>query len=301
MGGNKFLLLGGIVLLSFLAAGCVQQGGLQFDNQTAQATATPSLTAAEQELLKYPELAGYLQAYQNIGTPAQRPDYLPSVVFSKLPPFPKDFYSIALLVRLGKFTDMNKIGEAYWKQPEFYPQFIEQGVSLYQHPDTGRWTAFGLGATPSEVVVLNPRSGEIDLAFFMFSSWTVQTYQGMMLNYDFPKSSELVYSQFPDTSKNLTQDPDKVRQYFDVEITPKEILLQPNFPVFEKDWTQKISVKIRVKNAPPGRYGIGIGSQPPSQEKADEWLWTYKERYTSGAGIAANVGRPWDSIFIDIT
>ena len=107
MGGNKFLLLGGIVLLSFLAAGCVQQGGLQFDNQTAQATATPSLTAAEQELLKYPELAGYLQAYQNIGTPAQRPDYLPSVVFSKLPPFPKDFYSIALLVRLGKFTDMN--------------------------------------------------------------------------------------------------------------------------------------------------------------------------------------------------
>ncbi len=287
--------------LGLLLAGCVQQGGPGGNATLEQTGATPALTKAEQELLKYPQLAGFLKSYQQVGAPAQRPDYLPSIVFSKLPPFPKDFYSVDILVENGIFSDMKLIDEPYWKQPEFYPEFERQAVLAYQKPPTDRWAAFGLGSYPSEVVVLSPRNNVFEVNFFMHTSWLVQTYQGTQFNYGFPAQGELLQSDFPDNTRNVTQDPEKVREYFDVEITPKEILLEPAFPVFESNWTEKIKVKVKVKNAPPGKYYIGIGGQSPSKEKADEWIWKYKTRYTDAANSFGGVGKPWLGIFIHIT
>lgn len=292
-----------VLLLGIVLAGCVQQNaGSQDANQTAL-QAAPSLTDAEEELLKYPELAAYIQNYQQgaaVGAQSKRPDYLPSIVFSKLPPMPKDFYVVDLLVDKGIFTDVNRIEEAYWKQPEFYPTFEDQGVELYQHPPQGRWAAFGVGSYPSELIVLSPRNNQFEVAFMMYTSWLVETYQGTKFNYGFPKSGNILLSDFPDGSRDVIQDPAVVKEYFDVEITPNEILLEPAFPLFEKNWVQKIKVKVKVKDAPPGKYLIGVGSEAPSKEKADEWLWKYKNRYTDAAVSYGGIGRPWFSIFIDI-
>ncbi|MEM4255270.1 MAG: hypothetical protein QXR53_02985 [Candidatus Norongarragalinales archaeon] len=299
-GFKKITAFAGIFFLGVLLLGCVQGGEANSANET-QSIPTPELTSAEQELVKYPELAGFIKSYQQVGAPAQRPDYLPSIVFSKLPPFPRDFYSVDLLVENGIFSDMKLIEEAYWKQPEFYPEFERQAVLAYQKPPTDRWAAFGIGSYPSEVGILSPRNNVFEVNFFIHTSWLVQTYQGTRFNYGFPAKGELLKSDFPDGTRNVTQDPEVVAKYFDVEITPREILLEPAFPVFEPNWVQKITVRVKVKDAPPGRYYIAIGSQSPSKEKADEWLWKYKTRYTDAANSFGGVIQPWLGIFIDIT
>ncbi len=295
-----------LILISVLAvalAGCVQDGTTQQQNATASAEPTATLTSAEQELLKYPELAAFIKTYQEgfvVGEQSKRPDYLPGVVFSKLPPMPKDFYTVKLLVEKGIFTDMKKIGEAYWKQPEFYPNFESQGVPLYQKPPVDRWAAFGLGSYPSEILVLSPRNNEFEINFFMYTSWLVQTYQGTRLYYDFPAHGETLLSEFPDGTRNITQDPEKARRHFEVELVPEDVLLEPVFPVFENGWVQKVRVKVKVRDAPPGRYYIAIGGQSPSQELAQEWLWKYKTRYTDAANNFGGTGRPWEAIYIEI-
>ena len=297
---KKTFVLLGLLLGALLFAGCTNQGTGNNASATPIPTLTSGLTVSEQELAKYPDLSEFIKAYQRIGEPAKRPDYLPSIVFSKLPPFPRDFYSVRLLLRYGKFTDFNKFGPEYWKQPEFYPNWEAQGVPLYQHPETGRWGAFGVGSYPSEIVVETPKTGTFEVPFYMFTSWSIQTYQGMSFTYGFPKSSFAEFAQYADNSKNVTQDPDVVKNYFDVEITPKEMLLPPNFPIFEQDWSQRVAVKVRVKNPPSGHYVIGIGTAPPSRASADKWLWQYRERYTDATSTMADIGRPWFRIFIDV-
>jgi hypothetical protein len=249
-----------------------------------------------------PELYARLKAYQDIPeADAKRPAYFGSItneVFKDLPPFPKDFYIIKLLFELGKITDGTKITPEYWKQPEFYPQFEDQGVAMMANPPTGRWGAFGYGTYPSETVVLTPRNNKFRVIFFLHTSWLVQTYQGMGLSYSFPRHAELQKTLYPDNTKAVLQDPANVSKYFHVKISPDVILLEPAFPVVKNGWAHAIAVDVEVKNAPPGKYAIGVDIGDAPSEKANEWLWKYKTNYVGGS--SHSIGIPWYTIFVQV-
>ncbi|MFH0972121.1 MAG: hypothetical protein V1835_06165 [Candidatus Micrarchaeota archaeon] len=249
-----------------------------------------------------PELYARLQAYQSgIEAISVRPRYFGSItdeIFKELPPFPKDFYVIKLLFELGKITDPGKVTADYWKQPEFYRGFDSQGVKMMANPPQGRWGAFGLGTYPGETVVLAPKQSEFETRFFIHTSWLVQTYQGMGLYSVFPKSGSLQSTSYPDDTKAVQQDPETIKQYFDVTVTPDVVLLEPAFPIFKEGWTQMVTVKVRVKNPPSGKYLIGINSGSPPSGKATEWLWKYKTNYVGGG--SSSIGVPWYTIFIQV-
>ncbi|NUN11763.1 hypothetical protein HUU53_03905 [Candidatus Micrarchaeota archaeon] len=282
----------GLLFCSLLLLGCTQTQPIP----STTPTAVPTIDYAE----KYPELAERIRAY-NASFESKRPDYLPPIVFEKLPVFPKDFYPTRVLVQFGKITDLNSIAPSYWKQPEFYPQFEEQGVPLYQKPPEGRRGVFGYGSYPSESIVLLPKNGEAEVAFFIYTSWMVQTYQGLGLSSGFPETASLKSSDFPDGQRLVNQDPNVTSNYFDVEVTPDNVLLEPSFPVFQKNWVNKVTVKIKGKNVPPGRYVIGVFGGGPTKENSNKWFNEYKTAYTENSPLTPfGNGLPVYSLFIDV-
>lgn len=266
---------------------------------TAVITAATPVPTPEPFWAKYPDLMERLRQYQAPEAESVRRCDLPPQVFSKLPEFPKDFYANKLLFELAKIQDINYFKEDYWKQPEFYRGFDEQGCSLYQYPPRDRWAAFGYGTYPSEVVVLSKRNDEFEATFFAYTSWLVQTYQGLGFRASYPSTGRLQNSEFPDGTRTITVDPQETTKYFKVvSITPEDALLEPAFPVFENGWTQKVKVRVKVTDAKPGRYLVGVDIGAPSKEKSDEWFWKYKLNYvTSGSH---SIGAPWYVMFIEV-
>ncbi|MFH1106837.1 MAG: hypothetical protein V1787_02990 [Candidatus Micrarchaeota archaeon] len=275
--------------------------------QAPAPTAVPTaiITAATPEATplpfwsKYPDLMARLKQYQAPEQESRRFCDLPPEVFQKMPAFPKDFYAMKLLFELAKIQDINYFGEEYWKQPEFYPGFDEQGCQLYQYPPRDRWAAFGYGTYPSEVVVLAKRNDEFEATFFVYTSWLVQTYQGFGMKPMYPSSGTLKMNEFPDRTRSVTVDPAETQKYFRITgITPEDVLLEPAFPVFERDWTQKIKVKVKVTDAKPGKYLLGVDVGSPDPKKSDEWFWQYKLNYVSSG--SQSIGQPWYTMFIEV-
>ncbi|MFH1258181.1 MAG: hypothetical protein ABIG96_00685 [Candidatus Micrarchaeota archaeon] len=288
------LLLVAIAYFAFNSGSINPSGPAMISN----ATVTPNAALGDYP----PELYARLRAYQQSPEAvSKRPAYFGAItdeVFKELPSFPKDFYVIKLLYELGKVTDGSKITEEYYKQPEFYPQFEEQGVPLMLNPPQNRWGAFGYGTYPSEMVVLSPRTNKLKVRFFIHTSWLVQTYQGMSFGYEFPAKAQLQKTAFADNSKDVIQDPAETRKYFDVSISPDVTLLEPAFPVFKPGWAQAVTMDITVKNPPTGKYAIGVIIANPPSEKANEWLWKYKTNYVGGS--AHSIGVPWFTAFIQV-
>ena len=229
-----------------------------------------------------------------------RPDYLPAAMFKELPAFPKDFYQMRVLVRYGRITDLSNIGEEYWKQPEWYPEFESIGVPLLQNPPKNRWAAQGYGVYPADSVATTTSGEEFDLYTYVRSSYLVETYQGMQLIAVYPDSGTLEeMASFSDGTKSVTQDPNTVKNYFDVSIEPNMFVLEPSFPIFKDGYAQRIKVSLKVKpGTPKGKYLIGVDIAAPSQDKVTEWTWQYKNLYTSAG--TTKVGRPWYRVFVDV-
>lgn len=230
----------------------------------------------------------------------QRPDYLPGAMFQELPPFPKDFYQMRVLVHYGRITDLSKIGPEYWMQPEWYPDFEKIGVPLLQNPPKDRWAAVGYGIYPGDAVVTTSSGESVTLYTYLRSSYLVETYQGMQLVPIYPDSGTIETGyEFPDGTKTVNQNPESVKNYFDVSFEPNLFVLEPSFPIFKDGYIKRIVTKIDVApNTPPGKYIIGIDIVSPPKEQVDEWIWEYKNLYTS-AGMT-QVGRPWYRAFIEI-
>jgi len=173
-------------------------------------------------------------------------------VFSKLPKYPKDLN-----------------GDLNWKQPEFYPRFEEEGVKYYVNPPLNYLGFYGYGAFPSDVILDVGQNEQIVKTTNFYTSWFVVTYQGLKL---------------------IPIIPDNAKDYFEVSIEPENILLEPTFPVFEYNWTQKVTIKVNVKNPPKGEYTIGIGVSEPESRFSDIWFKKYGGRYI--AGSIFDIGRP---------
>jgi len=186
-----------------------------------------------------------------------------SFVFSKLPPYPKDFSK-----------EINS-PESFWKQPEFYN--FENGINYYINPPHNYLGYFGLGAYPSDRRIKLNAGGEVTTFTYFHTAWFVYTYQGVKLNVIMNENT---------------------KEYFEVTIEPDVILLEATFPLFEYNWTQKIFVKVKAKNPPKGKYLIGIDVSEPPLEYSQKWFEKYGGRYTRGGPIS--VGRPPYQIEVNI-
>ncbi len=189
-----------------------------------------------------------------------------SVVFSELPEFPNDFSG-------DKFSR-----EDVWRQPEFYPNFETEGIKYYIDPPGGYLGTQGFGVYPAENRINAKTGDEIEVETFLYSAWFVVNYQGLKL------------VPFVD---------DSAKNYFDVEISPDTILLEPTFPLFTYNWTQKVKMKVKIKNPSTGSYKIGIDVVAPPKERENGWFDEFKGRYIS-AGVIS-VGNPMYALNINIS
>ncbi|MBD3319213.1 hypothetical protein GF342_04865 [Candidatus Woesearchaeota archaeon] len=257
-------------------------------NTDAPVRDKPYSEALEREIEK--ELAGDLAQ--------TRPDYLPEAMFSLLPAFPQDFYSVRTLVRAGRITDFEKLEPEYWLQPEFFPQFEDIGVPLLQNPPEDRWGAFGMASYPAESIGTIAKGETLSFYFFMKSNYLVETYQGVQLSLDFPATAQVSTGlELPDGSKVVEQD--EVAKYFDVRISPDAFLLEPNYPLFRPNGTQKIAVHITVKeDAPLGNYAITLDTTKVPEELESLWMEEYLTKYASGS--LTKLDKPFFTAFVSV-
>ncbi len=225
---------------------------------------------------------------------------LPEIFFRNIPPFPEDFYRIRVLVLYSKISDLDRISEDYWKQPEFLPGFEDNAVGLIKNPQTGRWGAFGFGIYPGDTRVTASPGGEFTVTTFVHTSWLVETYQGIRLVTEYRDTVDLPYQDLQGSSI-VTQDPEVVKDYFEVTVSPDTMLLEPSFPILEYNWIQKLKVNVKVKeNTPPGTYVIGINTGVPDEEFNEEMLMKYLNLYTTG-GSSVGIGRSFYQIAVTVT
>jgi len=218
-------------------------------------------------------------------------------VFQNLPPYPKDMREIYELVYYRKINDLSIINESYYKNPEFYPGWYYTGKDTFLNPPINRFGAFGYGCYPADTIAFVKPGQALKLTTFIKSGWVVETFQGMQLIPTFPSSANSSYMGW-----SVEQDPEKVKDYFIIDIEPDVFLLEPAFPVFLEGWARKITVDIKIKpNTPPGRYVIGIMPVNPPQEYSDKWLLKYKLRYVDIGSSPGSIGRPCYQVFIEVS
>lgn len=231
---------------------------------------------------------------------AERPDYLPADMFSRLPPFPEDFYQIRTLVRVGRITDFAELEPEYWEQPEFFPNFEEIGIPALQNPPENRWGVYGILTYPADVIATISPGDSLDTYFFIKSSYLVQTYQGINFDISFPAGASITSGvELPDGSKSVQQDSNKVKDYFDVQVDPNPFILDPNFPIYNINGTRKIKVTVTAsEDTPPGNYIVALDTGKVPEENEKEWLMKYLNLYTSGGMV--KLDRPYYQLFINV-
>lgn len=202
-----------------------------------------------------------------------RPQYegINSSVFENLPSFPEDFYSVDSRVSsLADLQGFKDITENYYRQPEFYPTWESSGLGGFRNPPADRIGIMGMGAYPADTTTGMGRNSEINITVFFHSSWLVQTYQGMGLDIINPNP-----------------------EYFNITLDKNELLIGPNYPKFDREWTQKVTARIKTKNAAAGSYTIGIN---PSVPQNKEW----PQKYTPYIEFFGGLDRPYVRIAISV-
>jgi len=167
-----------------------------------------------------------------------------------VPEKPSDFAAFKRDIYAGQLFEVCDINENYWRQPDFYASWENGKKAFYDNPDYSRWGVHGHGASPSEIgyeVEAMKEGDSFEICNFFHNGWGVWTYQGF----------ELVPIE---------------NEYFKVEVTPKNVLLEPTFPVFEQNWVYKIKLKvIAKKDVVEGDYIIGYDVKIPDKKLSNEW------------------------------
>lgn len=237
---------------------------------------------------------------------------VPDIVFSKLPSYPKNFDEIDLGVEYGKYYWNEHFSavapdENYYKQPEFYPNFEnEENLEYYlqvkeldegrvEYP-TERVGVSGYGTYPADTVVKGILPGEdLKVVTYLHTGWFIEKYQGMELKPVFPSHGDTQQGMI-----SVVQEPDVVKDYFEVNIEPAVILLEPSYPVFYPNWAQKVTIKVNVKeNTPKGTYLVGVTPFEPPADKSEGWKYKYGIYAYTDAGMAG-IGRPHLQIFVKV-
>lgn len=220
---------------------------------------------------------------QNKPEESNRPEYciedqcVPDRVFEKLPAMPKDFPDKWGLVYYGRISNLSKIDENIWKQPEFYAttfqdQCLPYYVALADEDAQVPFNSAGSGPYPGDVGITNVTPGEdIEAVAFWHASCGVARYQAMSLMPTFPE--EMVVRM---TKIKVNQDPWTAAKCFNIRITPDTILLEPSFPQYQYNYTQLVKAEIHVNDdCPAGEYGIHLIPMDPPKEVIEDLEFKY--------------------------
>ena len=198
------------------------------------------------------------------------------MVYEDLPAYPDkaEFQAISVMLKDNKIKPID-IGKEFYKQPEFFPSH-SRGISyeIYLYPG-GRPAICCEGAYPGKAIVPQAVPGESgQFSTFFLSPPGATHFRGAQFIYVFPQT-------FGAEGKTYTQNPETVKNYFDVEITPNVFLFKPTYPKYQYDWNTQVIVNVKVKeNTPPGHYAIGVTLVAPPEEINYKWQLEYKLSYT---------------------
>ncbi|MBI4043997.1 MAG: hypothetical protein HY393_04295 [Candidatus Diapherotrites archaeon] len=187
-------------------------------------------------------------------------------IYSDLPSLPGDFGEVAYGIFNGQYLSIGLLGAEYYKQPEFYPGFKDNGFKAWTDFDPQYWTPQGYGSYPAlqeDVLVLGKRETATGIVF-VHTDWGVQAWQG---------------ARITSTAKT--------RECFDVTITPDAFLLDPSWPRFGSNWGQRIEVIAQLKPAcrKQGTYQVELEMVHPPKDLAAQWALEHKNLYFSAAGM----------------
>ncbi len=150
-------------------------------------------------------------------------------VFSDLPPVPKCFGSVVSAFRDNSFSDISFFDSSYYLQPEFFPNFLSEGLHVWQSPDYTHYGAVGFGSYPSFSTVSS--SQKSSTRFFIFSGFGVRSIQSVSLRWSFENPSDA--------------------NYFSVSLddsSSRDFLLGPTFPKFHSTWVRPVTLTIAPRD-----------------------------------------------------
>lgn len=184
-------------------------------------------------------------------------------IWENLPAPPADFSEIAFLLATGKYFSIAGLDERYWKQFEFYPDAVENGLKYWTEPDPKSWASNGYGTYPSEqwATLKTGDTETFEATVFVYTGYGVQTYQGVTL---FAEGNDL--------------------ERFDLSISPQTFLLEPTFPKFESEWVKKVMITGNIKEGTPkGEYTVNLNLGVPPEDKRKEWTLEHRNLYEDAA------------------
>jgi hypothetical protein len=233
--------------------------------------------------------------------------------FGELPVFPKDFFTISKLIYEGKIIDYERISDAYWLQPEFYPtwfSYLPDSRYCDYERWNGTWTPEGYGCYPGiKEVSTSARGEKVVITTYIRTGFGVGSYQGLIVRPYLPthavsiRGTEL-FEQPLDAERYLKiniANPDdelylsfKDQLFFDnVEDSDWFVILQPTFLEiidkygnkigergFTDSWVQIIHLEITLANdIPPGDYVVAIKFVTPCFEINQEYYYSQEHEY----------------------
>jgi len=203
---------------------------------------------------------GYCYLFTDISSTIATDETIPPIDYMQnIPPKPDDYAMIMREMDSG-YVNIHELNKSYWLQPDFYPSWhIAKG--FYTSHDYGRWGVYGHGAYPSNPQVIFSKTDVgtwISFDTLYKTGYGIETWQGIKL---VPEENE----------------------YFDVELTPNQFLLEPTFPVFSEDWVRQINVKVTIKKEPPrnSTHKIKVFYESPDPELSKQWFWEVLRKESS--------------------
>lgn len=180
-------------------------------------------------------------------------------VFSELPSFPDDFYSVKTIYTSQKIM-ASQLNESYL-QPEILPTWGYYAKRVYGN-NSQQMGSYGVFCYPSSIVVSNVSSGDnITVSTLIYAQWGIRYYQGL----------QLYFNHGVGVNVSLVQPVDN------------NILLSPTSPIFKRGWMQIIEIKICVVET--GEYIIELREEKPSGDYNKLWSNSYGDDYVTGFGM----------------
>jgi hypothetical protein len=212
-------------------------------------------------------------------------------VFAALPDYPGDFQDKWLSVYYGRVSDLEWIGEQYWKQPEFYADdFNRQWMEFY----TSKGLTFmaGSGPYPGDVVIRDAKPGEnISVLTYWHAGPANIKYQLLAFEADYPTNMSIRVGDI-----KVNQTTAKAKACFDVTTSPDWIILDKTYPTYGYNWAQKVYAQIHVKpGCSPGWYGVQLIPANPPQDVIERVEFDYGVTQVS----SIRAGGAWQ-IFINV-
>ena len=223
-------------------------------------------------------------------------------IFGDLPKMPNNFFKFLKAYYTGRISDISRLNESYWKQPEFYG-FDQKYVDRYYVPENRNpkmWTPRGFGVFPGIAYRQVTAGTTATINFFIHVEPGVETCQILELEPILPDRAYNIIGEV------MFNQPANADQYISLSIPTKDTLytskIEPHLDPLEKlqpthglillpptlywkngkeygfpsTYLQKIDLQVKIKpDTPPGKYVIGLNINAPNSRIQEEYFWLF--------------------------